>query len=293
MKIITECAICKSTHFVPNLTCMDYTVSKEDFNIVRCGQCGFHFTNPLPSLERLGDYYKSEEYISHSNTNKGLISKLYHLVRNYTLKGKLRLVSRYVSRGTILDYGCGTGMFLNTCKVAGWQSIGIEPDAGARKIATEMGLEVFENKERLFAEKDKIRFDAISLWHVLEHVPDLNETIQLLLAHLKEGGSLFVAVPNHRSEDAQHYQRYWAAYDVPRHLYHFDRESMQSLMSKHGLRLTETLPMRFDSYYVSMLSEKYKNGGISYFKAFISGFRSNWKARSSGEYSSLIYVFKR
>jgi SAM-dependent methyltransferase len=289
---INNCPVCGSSHFESFLTCKDYTVSGEFFNIVSCSSCSFKFTNPRPSDSEIGNYYKSESYVSHSNTKKGLINKLYHVVRKKTLKDKLRLISKYVSRGTILDYGCGTGMFLRTCQVAGWDSLGFEPDADARKIAGSEGLTVCSSKQEIAAALRGAKLDIITLWHVLEHVTDLQPTLQFFNDSLSEKGRLIIAVPNHTSYDAVHYKQFWAGYDVPRHIYHFSPDTIQKLLSGFGFKLESCLPMPFDSYYVSMLSEKYKSGSISYFKAFLSGLKSNIRAKLPSQYSSVIYVFK-
>jgi SAM-dependent methyltransferase len=292
MKSIELCPVCGDSHFSDFITCKDHTVSGESFRINNCKRCGFKFTNPRPEDAKLGDYYKSEDYISHSNTSKGIISKLYHLVRNYTLGKKEALVSTYVSRGTILDYGCGTGMFLKTCKDKGWDCVGMEPDAGARKIGEGKGLKVHEDLAVLGRSLAGKKLDAITLWHVLEHVTDLDGTLKFFKAELKPGGVLVIAVPNYTSADAKHYKEFWAAYDVPRHLYHFELGSISKLLSKHGFKLDTCKPMKFDSFYVSMLSEKYKTGSIKYFNAFVNGLRSNLKAKQAKDYSSVIYVFK-
>jgi 2-polyprenyl-3-methyl-5-hydroxy-6-metoxy-1,4-benzoquinol methylase len=288
-----NCPVCKSEKFKTFVTCEDHTVSHEKFNIVACDSCGFKFTNPIPQIDDLGNYYKSEEYISHSNTKKGIVSRLYHLVRNYTLKKKLQLVSSYVSRGTVLDYGCGTGMFLNIFHKAGWSTYGMEPDNGARKLATEMGLTVYSKKSELDPLIADSSLSVISLWHVLEHVTDLDDTLGFFKTKLNEKGILIIAVPNHKSEDAKHYKEFWAAYDVPRHLYHFEPKTIVKLLARFDFGLVDTKPMVFDSFYVSLLSEKYKSGSVNYLKAFLSGLRSNISAMSSKEYSSLIYVFKK
>jgi 2-polyprenyl-3-methyl-5-hydroxy-6-metoxy-1,4-benzoquinol methylase len=287
-----NCPSCGETQFAPWLLCEDHTVSHEKFQIVSCETCTLRFTNPIPDLDKLGEYYKSEDYISHSNTRKGLIAQLYHRVRKQTLKSKLQLISSLVSRGAIVDYGCGTGAFLNTCWQAGWKAFGVEPDKGARKIAFESGLNVSESKEVLDQKTKDLKVNAITMWHVLEHVSDLKETLQFFKGKLSREGVLVVAVPNYQSLDAKIYREFWAAYDVPRHLYHFDKNSIVSLMKDCGFSLTEVHPMKFDSFYVSMLSEKYKNGKINYLKAFINGMKSNFTARKGGEYSSLIYVFQ-
>lgn len=288
----TNCPICTNNTFAPFITCKDYTVSQESFNIVSCNSCGFKFTNPIPEFSELPKYYKSEDYISHSNTKKGLISQLYHIVRSYTLRGKLKLVSKYVAKGVILDYGCGTGMFLNECDKNGWKTYGMEPDAGARAIANGFALKVKENKSELTRSFPEVRFNAITLWHVLEHVTDLNDTLKFFKERLSTEGVLIIAVPNYTSHDAKHYKEHWAAYDVPRHLYHFDLSSASQLLQSFDFELVETKAMKFDSFYVSMLSEKYKTGKINYLSAFMSGLVSNFKAKNAANYSSVIYVFK-
>lgn len=293
MEKISTCPICKQSSFSNYLTVKDYTVSQETFEIVNCNTCGFKFTNPRPEIDKIGAYYKAESYISHTNTSKGLIAKIYHSVRKYTLKGKLELVNKLYSRkGKLLDVGCGTGMFLNVCKENGWKVFGIEPDDDARAIAEQINQSTIKT-DVLNSFQDE-QFNIISLWHVLEHVHQLNETIDWLYERLAVDGSLIIAVPNHESEDAAIYANKWAAYDVPRHLYHFSQKTIKQLFEQHNFRLEETLPMKFDSFYVSMLSTKYQTGKINYFKAFVDGLKSNIKAESNQQnYSSLIYIFKK
>lgn len=284
-----NCPICNGTSFQDFLVCKDYTVSKEDFQIVSCGTCGFHFTNPVPEESKIGAYYQSEDYISHSSTNKGLINKIYLRVRKHTLKQKLKLISRLSKGKHLLDIGAGTGHFLNTCKSAGWNALGLEPDDGARKFAKEnLGLDM-QPTDDLKNLPDQSR-DVITMWHVLEHVYHLNRDITEIVRVLKDDGVLIVAVPNMSSYDAKKYKEYWAAYDVPIHLYHFQPEDIKRLFAKFEMELVEMLPMKFDAYYVSMLSEKYKDGNIV--KAFFTGLRSNMRAKN-GEYSSQIYVLRK
>ena len=290
MLTIDKCLVCGSDSFEPFLVCKDYTVSQESFNIVSCKSCGFKFTNPRPDNSVLGSYYKAESYVSHTNSKKGIVNKLYHAVRNYTLKSKIKLVSSYVSRGTMLDYGSGTGMFLNVCKNDGWETYGMEPDDNARKMSIEKGLDVFSDKD-MVSNRDK-KFNAITLWHVLEHVTDMEATLSFFKSKLNNDGVLIIAVPNHVSYDAQYYKEFWAAYDVPRHLHHFDINSMTSLVEKAGFKFQESKPMKFDSFYVSMLSEKYKTGSINLVKAFLVGLTSNFKAKNTHSCSSSIYIFK-
>ena len=292
MLSLEKCLVCGSNQFEPFIVCKDHTVTQEKFSIVSCKMCGFKFTNPRPDNVVIGDYYKAEDYVSHTNTKKGVVNKLYHLVRSYTLKKKIELVSSCVPRGTILDYGCGTGMFLVACKEAGWNTIGMEPDDSARKIATDQDLSVYSNKDNVSAFINEKQVEAITLWHVLEHVTDMPDTLAFFKLKLKKEGVLIVAVPNHVSYDAEYYKEFWAAYDVPRHLHHFDLKSMTSLLENNGFKLVETKPMKFDSFYVSMLSEKCKTGAVNLIKAFWIGLLSNLKAKDSNSYSSTIYIFK-
>ncbi len=297
MKEITTCLICGSGQQELFLVCKDHTVSQKDFQIKRCKDCGFKFTSPRPADSELGAYYKAESYVSHSDTKKGLINTLYHWVRSYTLIKKLQLVMHHtgLKKGRILDYGAGTGAFLDTCKKNGWDATGIEPDETANKVMAEkFSISSYPNLGAAKATSALHDFDVITAWHVLEHVPDLKETIQTLKESLKEKAKLIVAVPNPTSHDAAVYKSNWAAYDVPRHLWHFAPADMERLMKDSGFKLIKTLPMIFDSFYVSMLSEQYKTGRKGLLKAFWVGLRSNLKANKTGkEFSSQIYVFQK
>lgn len=297
MKEINTCLICGSTNIEPFLVCKDYTVSKQDFEIKQCKDCGFKFTSPRPQDTDLGKYYKAEDYISHSDTKKGLVNKLYHWVRSYTLIKKLQLVMQHskLKSGKILDYGAGTGAFLNTCKTNKWEAYGIEPDEVARKVMKDkFGISASASLEEAQTSHLFADFDVVTAWHVLEHVPDLKETILTLKNALKTKGIFIVAVPNPESHDAKHYKQFWAAYDLPRHLWHFEPKAMTKLFSDNGFKLEKTLPMVFDSFYVSMLSEKYKTGSNKLISAFMRGLISNIKANKTGkEFSSQIYIFRK
>jgi 2-polyprenyl-3-methyl-5-hydroxy-6-metoxy-1,4-benzoquinol methylase len=292
MEVIDNCPICDSSLFERFVVCKDYTVSGKNFEIKACKSCGLKLTNPRPAENEIGDYYKSESYISHSNTSKGLIDKLYHQVRTITLRDKLNLINSFgLPERKLLDIGCGTGYFLKLCQQDKWQINGIEPDPNARQIAqANTGTEI---KDNILSSYVSNTFSVITMWHVLEHVHQLNLTIDWLHQHLTKEGRLVVAVPNHQSDDAKVFNEHWAAYDVPRHLYHFDRSTMKQLMINHGFELVQVRPMIFDAYYVSMLSTKYQTGHVNYIKAVWRGIVSNWKARTTNECSSLIYVFKK
>jgi 2-polyprenyl-3-methyl-5-hydroxy-6-metoxy-1,4-benzoquinol methylase len=286
------CPVCDSKEINPLLTIKDFSVSKENFVVWQCSSCSLRFTQDVPNENHIGPYYKSPDYISHTNTDKGFINKTYQKVRNYTLQQKAKLVidQTKAERGSILDVGSGTGAFLNVMKQKGWEVKGVEPDEDARKLANKLyNLHVDEP-----ASMDNIpssSFDAITLWHVLEHVHQLHDYVEKLKRLLKPKGKIFIAVPNYQSRDSGIYRSYWAAYDVPRHLYHFSPKSIKTLMQKHGLKIDQMKPMWFDSFYISMLSSKYKSGKTNYIGAFVSGLRSNIAAVVNNERcSSIIYV---
>jgi len=286
METLKNCPICGSEKFNQFLTCTDYTVSKDDFNIVSCEDCGFKFTNPRPEEKDLGAYYKAESYISHTGTKKGLINSVYHKVRKHTIKKKEQLISSFKTDKQLLDIGCGTGDFLAFCKNKGWKTTGIEPDDDARNVAIKTnGISAFPIGHISNLENES--FNIISMWHVLEHVPNLNERMKELKRLLKKDGKVIIAVPNCSSFDAKKYGKFWAAYDVPRHLYHFTPADMDLLAQKHQFKLEKILPMKFDSFYVSMLSEEYKGG--SKLKGILTGLFSNQKAHGY-KYSSQIYI---
>ena len=292
MKTYKTCPVCGTTSFSPFIVCKDYTVSKESFNIVSCDNCSFKFTNPIPDEKAIGRYYESDEYISHSNTSKGLVNSLYQTVRNHTLKKKVQLISSLTKDKTLLDVGSGTGEFLNQCQISGYNVQGVEPSSTGREQAlNNFNLKIKE--EDYLDEIPKDSIGVVTMWHVLEHVYHLNERIEQLYKIIKPNGYLIVAVPNHTSFDAENYKEHWAAYDVPRHLYHFSPQIIKQLFEKHKFLLERTLPMKFDSFYVSMLSEKYKTGKTNLFSAFMTGLKSNLKAGKENTYSSQIYILKK
>lgn len=270
----------------------DYSVSGEVFKLIENTEFGYLETTPQPSLENLSSYYESEDYISHTNSKRNLFEKAYHTVRNISLKRKLKLINSFNSEEKkLLDIGCGTGAFLKTAQDNGWQVSGIEPNKKARTIANENCNDSVFNVEKLNSFKAE-SFDVISLWHVLEHLPNLEEHVSILKKLLKPNGTLVIAVPNFKSYDALYYKNFWAAFDVPRHLWHFSKDSISKLFQTKNMTVKKTLPMVFDAFYVSLLSERYKGNFMKMVPAFFIGLRSNSKAKRSGEYSSLVYVIK-
>lgn len=291
----THCPVCSSAKIGTQLTAEDFTVSHQQFAIWHCQDCTARFTQDVPEEDVIGPYYKSDAYISHSDTKEGFVNSLYHLVRKRTLRGKRQLVVKETGKpsGNILDIGCGTGAFLHTMQSAGWQITGLEPDETARAKAAELYQLQPLSPEKLF-ELPPASFNAITMWHVLEHVHGLHAYIKQLAALVAPGGKILIAVPNYSSGDAGVYDKYWAAYDVPRHLYHFSPASMRTLLAPYELEVKAIKPMWFDSFYVSMLSEQYKNEKGNIVKAFWNGFVSNCKALLNKERcSSVIYIIEK
>ncbi|MFN8887324.1 MAG: class I SAM-dependent methyltransferase [Cyclobacteriaceae bacterium] len=290
---LTHCPLCESSELTNVLVARDYTTSQESFQIQRCANCQFVFTNPRPAANAIGKYYQSDSYISHTDGGKGIVDRVYVMARNFTLRWKERLVKKQQAHGELLDVGCGTGEFINHMKTADWQVTGMEPTETAREKASQ------KIQQRIHADLESInhRFDVITLWHVLEHVHELDATVEKIKSLLKENGTIFIAVPNHESPDAKVYQSHWAAYDVPRHLWHFSKTTMQHLMNKHGMKIKEIVPMKLDAYYVSLLSEKYRfpeqSSLVNMIKATLQGFTSNRKASKEINHSSLIYIIKK
>lgn len=287
------CPFCGSYHTKTIFDCKDYTVTGEHFSIASCKDCSGLFTLNVPSVQEIGRYYQSDAYISHTDSHEGIFNRIYQIIRNHTIRQKRKFVIRKASHatGTVLDYGCGTGHFLASMKKAGWQIRGMEPDPQASKKAEKVTGEFIHSPEEITTLPSST-FDVITMWHVLEHIHDLHETLEAFKRLLKPDGVMIVAVPNHRSFDAQFYQQNWAAYDVPRHLYHFNPESIAKLMSSHGFKLNDIHPMWFDAFYVSLLSEKYKSGRMGFIKPLTIGLLSNLKALfRKGTCSSQIYSF--
>ena len=293
--IYTNCPSCNSSNIYKHLQAKDYTVSNELFDIFLCKDCTLAFTQNIPGQNEIGKYYQSQNYISHSDTKQGFISKIYHAVRNITLVSKKNIVQKFTKKqiGNLLDVGAGTGAFVNIMQQTSWQVLGLEPDEIARANAKNKFAIELQNPQDLFMLKQN-NFDAITMWHVLEHIHTLKEYLQQFNKLLNENGKLFIAVPNYTSYDAQHYKAFWAGLDVPRHLYHFSPKSMEILANNMGFKIVKTLPMWFDSVYVSMLSEQYKTGKNNFIKAIFIGLVSNAKAIfNSKKCSSVIYVLEK
>ena len=291
----TLCPVCGSAGISKVFKVKDNTASQELFDIYHCSNCQVRFTQNAPSEASIGEYYRSENYISHSDTSKGFINRLYQTVRNISLNQKKKLIEKAtgLTNGHLLDVGSGTGYFAAAMQNSGWQVTGLEPDEGARDVAVRQHSLQLLPVDELFNLPDN-KFDAITLWHVLEHVHNVKKYITTFKKLLTGTGKLFIAVPNYRSYDAMSYGSNWAGYDVPRHLYHFTPQTMQWLMKECGLKIIAIKPMWFDSFYVSLLSSKYKNGNPNWIGAIWTGLISNFKAMNDvRKCSSVIYIISK
>ncbi|REG83576.1 class I SAM-dependent methyltransferase [Algoriphagus antarcticus] len=294
---LTKCPLCKSGHFLNYQEIKDYAVSQESFIICNCTNCGLKFTNPRPTEEDISPYYDFPEYFSHEDKTKNLTQFIYHRVRKYAISRKIKyLTSLKPLKGKYLDYGCGTAELLTKASENGWKVTGIEPNEKARNLAnSKLEGKVYESINKL---PKGSSFDIITLYHVVEHIHSLRKTLKTLIKHLKSDGYILIAIPNPDSHDALKYGKHWAGWDIPRHLYHFNHLAIEHFGEIFDLQLIKKLPMSFDSYYVSLLSESYKDQKQSlvkkYSKAIISGTKSNKEAaKTAGNYSSNLFVFKK
>jgi 2-polyprenyl-3-methyl-5-hydroxy-6-metoxy-1,4-benzoquinol methylase len=292
MENLVLCPVCGKSNFSPFLQGSDFFLTKEEFTIVSCESCGLKFVNPRPDATEIGKYYASPDYVSHGG-KKNVLNFLYSQVRKFSIRKKYKLVKTMAKGRKLLDIGCGTGEFLLYCKQNGFDVTGIEPGEKPRNFARESyKLDIYGEEE--LNNLVRPEFDVITLWHVLEHIHPLRERMNKIMEILKPGGFIIIAVPNSESWDAHYYGKFWAAYDLPRHLYHFSQETMQNLAHNHGLKVDQVIPMKLDAFYISLLGEKYTKGKQNYFRAVINGIRSNnFAGRNQKNYSSLIFILNR
>ena len=289
------CPLCSSQKISQFLSCPDHFLTKEVFNIDRCEDCRFIFTQGFPEESEAGRYYESEEYISHSDSKKGLTDKAYQFVRKIMLNRKRGIVERTagLSSGNILDIGSGTGHFLNSMKDAGWNINGIEINSKARDYAvSKFGIETIA--------PDKIRtltagsFDCITLWHVLEHFNEPGKYMEEIEHLLKPDGVVIIALPNSDSFDSKHYGKNWAAYDVPRHLWHFSPSTFSIFATKNRFRIIARRYLPFDVFYISILSEKYQGSFSPLLSGTIKGLWFSLRTLFYGSgSSSVIYILRK
>jgi 2-polyprenyl-3-methyl-5-hydroxy-6-metoxy-1,4-benzoquinol methylase len=271
------------------ITVKDFSVSGESFSLLLNEEYQILKTYPQPTLDKLVSYYEFEDYISHTDGKRTLFEKMYHFIKRKAIRDKVKLINSYQPvKGRVLDIGAGTGDFLLECKNQNWDILGIEPNDKAKGIAVGKGIKFGDTIEKL----ESNSFDVITMWHVLEHVPDVEHQVAELKRLLKPSGTIIIAVPNFKSYDAKYYKEFWAAYDVPRHLWHFSKTAIEKLFDKQNMNLEDVKPMWFDSFYVSLLSEKYKSGKMNFISGFFIGLISNVSGCFKNEFSSHIYVLK-
>jgi 2-polyprenyl-3-methyl-5-hydroxy-6-metoxy-1,4-benzoquinol methylase len=288
---LEDCPICGSSDIKNHIVCKDHLKSNESFALVKCVKCSFVFTNPRPTKETIGFYYDSDKYYSHHNSFS-IIGMVYSFIKKINLSNKVKLINKIADnkKGKLLDYGCGQGDFLNSVKENGWNITGVEIDNDARKNSIEKVGDVIK------ANIDYIKnetFQVITLWHVLEHIHDLDFTFKKIKSLLDKEGKLIIAVPNYMSYDGEFFKEEWAAYDVPRHLYHFDRDTLKLFAAKHKMKVKEEHPLLFDAYYISLLSDTKIHGIKRFLNAYKIGKKSNEEAKKTGDYSSVIYVLTK
>lgn len=288
---IENCPVCNHTKLDNLLIATDHVVSGESFALVKCAKCSFVLTNPRPNTESIPKYYQTSNYISHKKGVQSVLDIIYRTVQVITIRSKTKMIEKYIQSGNILDFGCGVGQFLSAMQNKGFIADGIEINQVAREIASRKINKPL--KSSIEDIKGKKIYDVITAWHVLEHVDDINQTLQNLRKKLKKEGYLFVAMPNHKSYDSQYYKEHWAGLDVPRHLSHFSSEVFKQAAKKNKLEVIKLIPMKWDAYYVSYLSEVYKKNKMPFIKGLKTGFKSNQLAKKNNQYSSLIYILKR
>jgi 2-polyprenyl-3-methyl-5-hydroxy-6-metoxy-1,4-benzoquinol methylase len=289
------CPLCLSQEIPHFLSCTDHFVTGEVFNICKCLKCGFTFTQDYPEESETSRYYESEEYISHSDSKKGITGKAYQFIRNIMLNRKKRIVRKMtgLSTGRILDIGSGTGYFLNAMKKSGWQIQGIEISSGAREYAVSKFKIDTINPEKITTLSSG-SYDCITLWHVLEHFHEPYKFMEEISRLINTEGVVIIALPNSNSFDSEYYGKKWAAYDVPRHLWHFNPSTFALFAAKNNFSITEKHYLPFDVFYISILSEKYRRSGFPLISGILDGLRFSIRAlyNKSGN-SSVIYILRK
>jgi SAM-dependent methyltransferase len=290
-----KCPLCESNNLVPYIICKDHLLSGEDFNLNICNDCHFVLTQDHPDESDIGRYYESDEYISHSDTGKGFSNKIYRLVRTIMLRRKEGIIKNVsgLKKGNLLDIGSGTGHFVHTMKKAGWNVTGIEINEKAREFAISRFGKDFISPEKIVALSDN-SFDCVTLWHVLEHFQKPYKYFEEISRILKPEGTIIIALPNNISYDADYYRQFWAAYDVPRHLWHFSPSTFMLFAKKFSFEFSGFFNLPFDVFFISIMSEKYKGSKLPFISGLLNGIRFKAKSVFSNEKdSSVIYILRK
>jgi len=293
---LEKCPICGHSEFEKVYDLDDYKITQETFSLEKCPECTLIFTVDPPLGENIGRYYESDDYLEHSNRKNDLFSKMYSWGRDLMFGYKYGIIKKLGPKGKILDIGAGSGYYLNFMSKKGYEVQGIEMSERARNHAkSEHGLHI--HPDEMFHNRDfKQKFDMISLWHVMEHLYDLNKVMKRFDELLNPNGSLVIALPNYNALEVQTYKKYWNGWDVPRHLWHFSPQSIRKLVGNHGFEITSMHTMPLDPLFNTLLTNKYRKGnplvnvlrmGTVGVASLIQGFFNVEKA------SSIIYIIKR
>ena len=290
-----SCPLCGAYGQTPYADCTDFTVSRESYILMRCPECGMVYTSNPPKECDTSKYDKLDLKLKLGDSPAGLIHKLYYYIRLRMLSRKAHIVESqsYRTGGSLLNYGAKTGYFSHKMERRGWKVTSIEKYHEERLFS----LEMFHHRMFDVPEMDRLHpetFDVITLWHVFEHCYDPNGLLDKFYKLLRPTGILIMACPNIRSTDAMHYGPYWAAYDVPRHLWHFNTTSLSELAHKHGFTLMHRERMPFDCFYISILSEKHKRHKMAFLRGILYGFHC-WLVSLAhpDSSSSMVYVFRK
>lgn len=272
----------------------DHGISQEDFRIVECSDCKFRFTQNPPDESVIGPYYETSKYISHSADSTTLINRVYYAVRDNMLAQKYKLIRQYTDGKNFIDIGCGLGYFLNYIKQKNNTVFGIEKSESTAAIVRDKFNITVESPEFFLENKIEKKYDVVSMWHVLEHLYNPKNYISSIQKIIHDQSIIIIALPNHQSWDGRHYKEYWAGYDVPRHLWHFDASSINTLMSDLGFRCINMHRLPYDAFYVSLLSERYRGNFLSTIRAMFAGVISSIKSwMDVKQTSSIIYIYKK
>jgi 2-polyprenyl-3-methyl-5-hydroxy-6-metoxy-1,4-benzoquinol methylase len=290
-----KCPLCNSEDIGEWLNVPDHFLTGEQFALTQCSSCGFLFTQDHPDSDEIDRYYESADYISHNDSAGGFFASVYMIAREFMLRRKRKMVCRAtgLKNGNILDIGSGTGHFLSVMRARGWQVKGLEINDKARAFSiAEFGLEVLSPAS--IGSLPSASFDAITLWHVLEHLQNPFSYASEIVRFLNPGGVCLVALPNSSSFDARHYNEFWAAYDVPRHLWHFTPETFKLFAEKSGFEIISVRSLPLDVIYISLLSEKYRRSALHFIRGLVKGV---WFMALSlflkNRNSALVYILKK
>ena len=208
------------------------------FTLVRCRHCGLIYLNPRPTPEGMAAYYP-EDYEAHIGTQKQRLSWIRRLDYEYGIHKRHRAIMRYTQTGHMLDVGCGSGAFLDGMRQRGWSVAGIEPSDRAAGYAKQtLGLQI-QNTVLEDAELAPESFDLVTMWNVLEHLSDPQESLRRVGEALRPDGLLVFAIPNLDSLDRILFKQYWAGYDLPRHLYTFPADVLERMVRAVGLEILD------------------------------------------------------